>query len=118
MSAAGADRLEPVYAATRTVLRSGFLVSAALLVLGMVVAAARGEDVPSQVDPLPDVIPTVLDGHAAGFIDLAILAMMATPVAATVAVAIGFARAGDRRFAALSLATLGILGVSIALALV
>ena len=64
-----------------------------------------------------DIPGTVLSGNASGVIDLAILWFMATPVVTVIAVAVGFLRLGDRRYALLSLVVLIILGASIALSL-
>jgi uncharacterized membrane protein len=59
----------------------------------------------------------LLDGKAAGIIDLAILALMITPLATVITVAAGFFRAGDRRYGWLSVLVLGILGISVVLSL-
>ncbi len=109
--------LEAVYRHARLVLVWGFRLSATLLVAGCLLAIARQQPLSDQVNPFGDVVPAVLDGDSAGVIDLAILAMMATPAMAVLAVAVSFVRAGDRRFGALSLVVLGILGISITLAL-
>lgn len=109
--------LAPVYAAAIRALRIGFRVGAALLLAGLVWAAIRGESLGREVDPIDKVLPTLFDGHASGLIDLAILCIMATPVAAVIVVARGFYRIGDRSYALLSLIVLAILGVSIGLSL-
>ena len=108
------ERLAPVYRSVIAVLTWGFRIGAALLLCGLVVAAIRREPLNESADPFSEVIPTILDGDAAGLVDLAILAMMATPLATVVAVAVGFFRAGDRRYGILSLVVLAILAVSIA----
>jgi len=59
----------------------------------------------------------VLDGKASGIVDLAILCLMATPVATVFVVALGFFRIGDRRYGLLSLIVLGVLAISISLSL-
>lgn len=110
-------RLTPLFDLSRTIFVWGFRIGAVLLVLGLVVAIARGEPIGHVADPLVDVPSAVLAGQASGVIDLAILWFMATPVATVVAVAIGFFRLGDRRYAFLSLIVLIILGASIALSL-
>lgn len=111
------EALAPIYALTGRVLAWSFRVGAGLLLLGVLLAAVKGEPLDHEVDPPAAVLPTLLAGRAAGVVDLAILWLMAAPVFATIAVAVGFARFGDRRYALLSLAVLAVLAVSIALAL-
>jgi uncharacterized membrane protein len=111
------ELLAPLYALSRTIFVWGFRLGAALLVLGLVVAIAKGEPIGHVADPLVDIPGAVLAGHASGIIDLAIFWFMATPVVTVIAVAIGFLRLGDRRYALLSLVVLIILGASIALSL-
>ena len=114
---ARALELAPIYRLTSLVLTWGFRVAAILLAGGIGVALVRQEPLSSRAEPLPGVIDSLLDGRANGIVNLAILAMIATPVLTTLAVAIGFLRLGDRLYAALSLVVLTILGTSIAVAL-
>jgi hypothetical protein len=109
--------LAPIYASAIRVLNVGFRISAALLVIGLAIAAAKQESLKEQVDSFGDVIPEILDGNASGVIDLAILAMMCTPLVTVVVVAAGFFRLGDRRYGTLSLVVLAVLGVSVTLSL-
>lgn len=108
----------PIYQAAVTTMTWGFRAAAALLVLGLVVALARRESISHQANPFADIIPSILDGEAAGIIDLAIIAIMVTPLITVVTVALGFRRIGDRRYARCSYLVLGILGVSVALSLI
>ena len=109
--------LAPLYAAAVTTLTWGFRAGAALLTVGIVLALARREPLNREADPFAEVIPAVLDGRAAGVVDLAILWLMVVPIGAVLVVAGGFFRLGDRRYALLSLLVLAVLGASIALAL-
>jgi len=111
------DDLAPVYALAMRLLSAGFRASAVVLAVGVGVAIAKQEPLNHRADAFADVIPAILDGKAAGLIDLAILLMLATPVATTLGVAVAFARLGDRRYAGLSIAVLAILAVSASLAL-
>ncbi|CAA9542325.1 MAG: hypothetical protein AVDCRST_MAG49-997 [uncultured Thermomicrobiales bacterium] len=118
----GVDRtpeqdLAPLYAAAVAALTWGFRLVAALLVAGLLLGLARGEELRTRAAPLSEVLPAVLDGRASGLIELAIVTIVLTPAVTTLVLAVGFARLGDRRFAGLSLAVLAILGVSITLAL-
>ncbi len=112
-----ANELVPIYRAAGSVLTWGFRVAAALLIVGIGVALLRQEPLASRAEPLPEVVSALLDGDARGIVDLAILAMVATPVLTTLVVALGFLRLGDRLYAGLSLVVLAILGTSIAVAL-
>ena len=109
--------LTPLYRSAILVLIWGFRLSAVLLTCGLVVAAIKSEALETKADTFADVLPAIFDGKASGIVDLAILAMMATPVATVLTVAIGFFRIGDRRFGALSLVVLAVLAVSISLAI-
>jgi hypothetical protein len=111
------ELLAPLYNLSRTIFVWGFRIGAALLLLGLVMAIATGEPIGHVADPLVGIPGAVLSGHASGVIDLAIFWFMATPVVTVIAVAIGFLRLGDRRYALLSLVVLIILGASIALSL-
>jgi uncharacterized membrane protein len=109
--------LAPIYRSVIATLTWGFRIGAALLVVGLVVAAIKGESLNRKADSLADVLPAVFDGKASGIVDLAILWMVATPVAGVVTTALGFFRIGDRRYGALSLVVLSVLAVSISLSL-
>ena len=111
------ELLAPLYNLSRTIFVWGFRIGAALLVLGLVVAIATGQPIGHVADPLVGIHGAVLSGQVSGIIDLAIFWFMATPVVTVIAVAIGFLRLGDRRYALLSLVVLLILGASIALSL-
>jgi uncharacterized membrane protein len=113
-----AEQLAPTYAAAGRVLAWSFRVGAGLLVTGLLLAIFRGEPLGHELDPLGEIVPSLLAGRAAGVVDLAILWLMASPVFAVVAVAAGFLRLGDRRYALLSLLVLAVLAASILLALV
>lgn len=112
-----AERLAPTYATAGRILVWSFRIGAALLVAGLVLAVVRGEPLGERVDPLGAIVPALTAGRAAGLIDLAILWLMASPVFAVVAVAVGFARLGDRRYVLLTLLVLAVLAASIGLAL-
>ncbi len=114
---ARAERLAPTYATAGRVLGWSFRVGAGLLTVGLVLAFVRGEPLGREVDPLGEIGPALGAGHAAGVVDLAILWLMASPIFAVIAVAVGFLRLGDRRYALLSLLVLAVLAASIGLAL-
>ena len=110
--------LDLVYTRALTVLRFGFRLTAVLLLAGIAVAVARGEELERTVDPFSGILPSLRDGHSRGIIDLAILTVMLTPLATVVAIAISFLQLGERRFARYSLAVILILLMSIAASLI
>jgi hypothetical protein len=111
------ERLEPLYDTALAIFIWGFRLGAALLLIGIVLTVVQGQQLAAAAAPFAVVLSLVLSGNAAGIIDLAIIWFMFVPVVAVVAVAAAFWRLGDRRYAALSLVVLVILGASIALAL-
>lgn len=112
-----AAEMAPLLARVGAVLRWMFRIGAGLLVLGIALALLRREPLGARVDPLAEVIPAVLAGHASGVIDLAILWLMAAPVVATVVVLAGFLRMRDRRYSIVTGLVLAVLAVSILRAL-
>lgn len=109
--------LAPLYAAAGRLLAAGFRLSAALLAAGLLLALMRDEPLSREAEPLPEIIDLIRDGHGAGLVDLAIVAMVLTPVATVVVIAVGFLRLGDRRYALVSFVVLAILAVSVTLSL-
>jgi len=112
------ERTAPIYRSAITTMTWGFRIAAGILMIGLVVALAKHEELEHQADPFADILPAILDGKAAGIIDLAIVSIMLTPLITVVTVAIGFRRIGDRRYTLCSFLVLGILGVSVLLSLV
>ncbi|MDQ3043613.1 MAG: DUF1634 domain-containing protein [Chloroflexota bacterium] len=114
------DRLKelgPVYRIAGFTLAWGFRCGAMLLAVGLILAAIRNDPLNRTATPFSEIFPAIRDGEASGLIDLAILILIMTPVATTLAVAAGFARLRDSLYTILSLWVLTILGVSIGLAL-
>jgi hypothetical protein len=109
------EQLGPVYRAAITIMTWGFRTGAALLVIGLAVAAAKRESIKTEVDPFVDIFPKIFDGTAAGIIDLAIVVLMATPLLTVITVAVALRRAGDRRYSTASFLVLGVLAVSVIL---
>ena len=98
----------------------GTYVSVALALVGVVLVAAQGTD-PLHADPpafdLARVPAQLADGDPAGFLWAALLASVALPSARVALAATGFVAEGDRRQAAIALAVLCVLGISVAVAL-
>ena len=95
-------------------LRAGVVASGLLLGAGLVAGTVRGRP-PFQREPLPPgaALAAAAAGDGAALIDLGLLVLMATPVVRVAVLAVGWAAAGDRRFAAVAAAVLALLGVSL-----
>jgi uncharacterized membrane protein len=111
------SNLDPLYHSAGLVLTWGFRIAAALLAAGLLLAAIQGDDLSTAAKPIPDTIELLLDGESSALVDLAIVAMVLTPVAAVIAIAIGFYRIADRRYTAASVFVLAVLGISIAVSM-
>lgn len=93
-------------------LRWGFVVSAVLVVTGLALTVARGDELHTSLESLPTMLNEIADGRGSGVVGLGILAMMVAPIAATLAVIIACLRLGDRRYALITTAVLVILAIS------
>src|SRR4051812_30830944 len=82
--------LLPIYRSAITVLTWGFRIGATILGIGLIVAIIRDESIRRTAEAFPDILPSVFDGEASGIISLAIVCLVATPVATVLTVAIGF----------------------------
>ncbi len=98
------------------VLSTGWKISFALIILGLVVALIRDEPLTNELGSFRDVLADLGKGRANGFLGIGILAMIISPIAATLTIMTGFFRIGDRRYAFISLGVLVILITSIVIA--
>jgi uncharacterized membrane protein len=100
-------------------LRSGVLLSAAVVLLGGCIYLSRhahepanyrvflGE--PSDFRTIPGVIQSVINGRGRGLIQLGLLLLIATPIARVAFSIVGFAMERDRMYVAFTLIVLAIL---------
>ena len=113
-----ADRSEP-HRLERWVHRTllvGLVLSGLLLTTGLVLVLLRGQARPEGRPPSVDsTVREATGGDGVAWLDLGLLALMATPMLRVAVLALGWGLAGERRFAAVALAVLGLLGVGIAL---
>jgi uncharacterized membrane protein len=109
--------IDTLYPKVSQVLRIGFRIAAAFLVSGIVIALIRQEPLATEVDSFSKIPGALMDLRSRAFIDLAIIVIVLTPVAAVVAIWRGFLAQGERRFANYTLGVLGVLGASIVLSL-
>ncbi len=100
-------------------LRTGVLISAAVVLLGASIYLTRhahepadyrvfrGE--PSEYSTIPGVIQSVMNGRGQGIIQLGLLLLIATPIARVALSVVGFAIERDRMYVAFTLIVLAIL---------
>jgi len=105
--------IDPVARAAVRTASWGFRISAALLAIGLVISIARQQALEQHLGSFGTIIDDTLHFHAAGFIGLAIAAIILTPVAVTLTVTIAFYREGDRRYGGFTLLVLAILVFSV-----
>lgn len=112
------ERSERLVEQTIQVFRLGYMVSFALLAIGIVVALIRRIPLAPELGPPGEIIRDLLDVDPNGFIGLGIGIMIITPIIMTIEVTVNFFRAGDSRFGVISGIVAGILVVTMALAFV
>jgi len=100
------------------VLETGFRVSVSIMTIGLILAVIRQEALPSTLEQPADIARGIVRADAEAIVGLGILAIILTPFASTIAIAIAFYRQGDRRYAAISGLVLLILLTSIGLSLI
>lgn len=110
------ERDRPTYNAVGWVLFAGLILSVAVMVIGLILAAAQGRSATS-VYPLDQVLPHLAQGRPAAILDLGILLLFATPLAGVITACSRFALEHDRQFVFLSLLLLCILAIGFAVAL-
>ncbi len=98
--------------AISNVLRGGVLLSAAIIVLGLILHLARGGPA-AFPHSLPAVAQSVLHGDPLGIIVLGLLVLLLTPVLRVAVSIFAFAAEGDRRYVAITTLVLVILLISI-----
>lgn len=100
------------------VLEAGFRISVGIMAIGLVLAVVRQESLPATLEGPVDIVRGIGQGEPEAIIGLGIIAIILTPIASTIAIAIAFLREGDRRYAAISGLVLLILLTSIGLSLI
>ncbi|HEV2528369.1 MAG TPA: DUF1634 domain-containing protein [Thermomicrobiales bacterium] len=106
-----------VYRIARLCLVSGFFVCVAFVVASLVASVVSGDPIGRETFTLGELPDAVADGNPAAFAELAIFAIVLTPVVTTLGIIAGFLRLGDRRFAAISTLVLIVLAGSMIVSL-
>lgn len=111
------DPVMLVYRIARGALIAGFMITLALVAMTLVLAVATGDPVAESTMAIADLPAAVREGDPSAVAQLAIFAIVLTPVLTTLAVIVGFLRIGDRRFAGISVLVLVVLSASMVVAL-
>lgn len=109
------EQVQPQLALNRPVslvLVWGFRLSASLLLIGLLVSAIQQEGLHTSLEGFSTIADEIADGNGAAIVALAILVMIATPIASTLAVVLSCVRIGDQRYARIAGAVLVILIIS------
>ena len=100
------------------VLLAGVLAAGLLLAAGLAVAPAGGRPRPAgPPGPVRELPGRAAAGDGVALIELGLLVLIVTPAVRVAVLAGGWAAAGDRRFAAVAVVVLALLGLSVWLGL-
>ena len=109
--------LEQLYDRIARILGIGFWTSIGVILLGVILTLAQGDDLGDETFHMEDVIPELLDGEAQALVDLGILLLLLTPLAYVVAALFTFLRQRDQLFVGVCGALLLLFGITIGVAL-
>lgn len=104
-----------VTAAAIKVLTTGWRLSFALIIAGLVIAILRDEPLSPELGAFGHIFDELVTGHSNGFLGIGILVMILSPIVASATIAINFFRIGDRRYGMITTAVFVILMISIAM---
>lgn len=110
------ERTERVVEQTISLFRGGYILSFALVLVGLILAIVRDIPLAAELGPPQELFSHLTDLDPNGFIGLGIGVMILTPMVMTVEVAVNFFRANDKRFALITAVVATILIVTLALA--
>jgi uncharacterized membrane protein len=102
------------------ILNIGTIIAVAIMAIGVVLMAIQGISPLSQPFPpldVPALPQQIASLQPAGYLWLGLIAMIATPILRVVLSLWGYVRTGERRMAWISLGTLGVIALSVVVAL-
>ena len=114
-SGLGAE-LEQLYDRIARILGIGFWASIGVILLGVVLTLAQGDELDDETFDMVDIVPELLDGEVQALVDLGILLLLLTPLAYVVAALFTFLRQRDHLFVAVCGALLLLFAITIGLA--
>lgn len=95
----------------------GLWLSIVVMVVGLVVAGIEGAKASTHALPLDQELSKLAAGKPAALVDLGILLLFATPLAAVITALVEFVLQGDRTYTGITVALVIILGAGFAVAL-
>lgn len=107
-----------VTAAAIKVLTTGWRLSFALIILGLVIAILRDESLATELGSISHVFDELKTGHSNGFLGLGILVMILSPIVSAATIAVNFFRIGDQRYGMITTAVFIVLMISIAVSFI
>lgn len=111
------DPVMLVYRVARRALIGGFAITATLVAVALVLVVVKDQPIAESTLPLSDLPAAVRDGDPSAVAELAIFAIVLTPILTTLSVIGAFLRIGDRRYAGISVLVLVVLSGSMVVAL-
>ena len=114
---ASTDPVMLVYRIARAALVAGFVLAVSLVAIAVALVVITGDPIAGSTMDIGDLPAAVRDGDPSAVAELAILAVVLTPILTTLCVIAGFLRIGDRRYAAISVLVLVVLSASMVVAL-
>jgi uncharacterized membrane protein len=98
------------------ILDLGFFIGVGVILLGVLLTFANGDNLPDDVTALADLPSSVADLNDTAIIDLGIVLLLLTPLSYVVAALTTFLRQGDRLFIGVCLLLIALIGLSVGLA--
>ena len=106
-----------VTSAAIKVLTTGWRLSFALVIIGLVIAIIRDEPLARELGTFSHVFAELRHGHSNGFLGVGILVMILSPIVSAATIAVSFFRIGDRQYGIITTVVFIILMISIGLSL-
>ena len=105
--------MDPLERTVQRVLQAGVVLSFALMLAGVVLALARGEQLAVHVVPLRQLAAGLAMLDSAAYVSLGLVVLIATPFVRVAGSLIAFLRLRDRRYALITAAVLLVMCVSV-----
>lgn len=107
--------MDPIERTVRAVLGVGIGAAVALMLLGLVLAVAHGDGIPTHVVPLADLVPGMTALDSAAYLSAGLLALVATPFVRVGGSIAAFAAQRDRRYVLVTAVVLAVMCIGVLL---
>jgi uncharacterized membrane protein len=105
--------MDPVERMVNVVLTAGIVLTVALLAVGLVLSAAEGQGLPTEMTALGDLPSSLLALDPAAYLTLGLIVLIATPFVRVAGSVVAFARERDRRYVLITAAVLVVMCASV-----